>query len=63
MTGRVDILWRIFEKIAKKFLVNLSENVKKIYCFGSCYFNFNFFCSFLKNAPYFINPFGNFVFF
>ena len=44
------------------FMVNLSENFPKIYFFGSCYFNFNYFCSFLKNAPDFIDPSGNFVF-
>ena len=41
MTRRVDILWRIFEKIVKKlkvtglktsFLVNLSEIVQKLFC-------------------------------
>ena len=64
MTGRVDILWRIFEIKAKKLkmksqerknvvLVNFSENIQKIDFFGSCYFSF--FCSFfLKNAPEYI---------
>ena len=59
MTGRVNIILRIFEKIAKKLkmksqeqknvvLVNLSENFPKIYFFGSCYFNFDFLAVFSK---------------
>ena len=61
MTGRVDILWPIFKKIAKKlriksqerktsFLVDLSENVLKILkmFFWSCDLNYKFFVLFLK---------------
>ena len=59
-------LWRIFEKNAKKlklshrngktlFLANLSENNQKIYFYGSCFFNFNFF----KNAQEYIDPSGH----
>ena len=53
MTGRVDILSRIIEKISKKLkmksqelnnvvLVNYSKKVQKLYFFGSCDFNLNF---------------------
>ena len=66
MTRRVNILWRIFEKIAKNlkmksqerktsFLVNLSENFPKIWALLLQ------FCSFLKNAPDYIYPSGHFV--
>ena len=62
MTGRVDILGAFSRKIVKKLkmksqerknvaLAYLYENSFKIYFFGSCDFNYNFFCSFRKNAP------------
>ena len=53
ITGRVDILWRIFEKITKKvkneqerknvILANYSKNVKKIVLFWVLWLQFNFF--------------------
>ena len=75
MTGRVDIVWRMVEKTAKRFrmkwitgtekrriwFIHLKTLKKKSY-FVSCDFNFNvFFCSFLKIAPDYIDPSGNFV--
>ena len=73
MTGRVDIVWRIFfYKIAEKLkmksqdrknvgLMNLSENVKKEYFFGFCDLNLIFFFNFFKNAPdYIYRPFRSF---
>ena len=56
MTGRVDILWCIFEKNAKKLNEVTgneknwfwSKNIQKIHFFWSCYFNFNVFAVFSK---------------
>ena len=73
MTGRVEMLRRIFEEIEKKrkklshrngktsFLV---YNLKffKNYAFWVLWLQFYFFCNFLKNAPEYIYPSGNFVF-
>ena len=69
MTGRVNILWRVFEKIANKLKIKSQERfwfiylkTLKKYFFGSCDFNFELFCSYLKNAPDYITPSGNLSF-
>ena len=58
-TGRVDILWCIFEKIAKKIkmkdqknniLVNISKKRSKSVLFGSCGDNFNFLTFFIAQT-------------
>ena len=68
MNGRVDILWRSFEKNAKKLkiksrngktslLVNLSENIPQIYFFLGPVTSILFFLQFsLKCAADFIDP-------
>ena len=71
MTGRVDILWRIFEKHAKKknsfsgpkeihFLANLSENGFWIIC--DFIFVVAIFALFSMRQSTYINPSGHFIF-
>ena len=72
MTGRVDILWRIFEKIAKKLKMKSQEWKNVIFGYFICKLSknlifwflllqFQLFGSFLKNAQDYIDPSGNFV--
>ena len=64
----------IFEKIAKKLkfrshdpqgkiFKRFRRNLPKTMFFQSCNLIFDFFGPFIKNAPEYINPFGNFVFY
>ena len=66
MTGRVDILWCIFEKSKKvknevigtekfRFWLIYLKTFKKITFFGPCYFNFNFLQFSQKCARLFFN--------
>ena len=51
MTGRVNILsTQIEKKLKRKNLVFAKITLKNLFFYGSCDFNFIYFCNFLQNA-------------
>ena len=74
MTGRVDIVWRIFGKNAKNvenevsvskkhiFFADFAKHSEQLFFFGYCDFNFNF-LHYSQNAPEYIDPSGNIIFY
>ena len=74
ITGRVDIVWRIFKKTAKKlklksqdpkkyFFFNVFISIKQKISFSVPVTSLLNFWNFLQKAPVYIDPSGHFVFY